>query len=218
MIISHRHRFIFFNNPLTGSDAIRRYLDAWSEEPVVDFSARMPDQPFHHYMCPEEAEYTFNVHGWNFNNYARITCVRNPYTRLPALYDRIKSTDPIWRVRKTLKLSLPSFETWFSSAFSEGKEKSKYPSQIWRQYGIWTAVEWCADRITHVVPIEQVDRLLPPILRELEIPRPEDPKELLAKQTLTQPLSKTAIKMIGSQYAMDISAFGYAPTQNQKAA
>jgi hypothetical protein len=211
MIISHRHRFIFFHNPITGSDALRRYLDAWSDEPVVDFRARMPDQPFHHYMNPEEAEYTFRIQGWNFNSYARITCVRNPYTRLPALYDRIRKIDPVWRLKSTLGLSLPRFENWLSDTSPNGTGGRGTPTQVWRRYGAWSAADWCADRITHVIPIEKVARLMPPILRELDIPRPEDPEILSAPKSSPRALTPQAANLIGSRYATDISAFGYAP-------
>ena len=218
MIISHRHRFIFFHNPVTGSDALRRYLDAWSDEPVVDFKVRMPDQPFYHYMPPQEAESTFRKQGWHFESYARITCVRNPYTRLPALFERIKTLDPIWRIRAAFRLSLPNFDQWLTQIHPNGSGGQGSPSQVWRRFGAWSATEWCADRITHVVPIEQVARLMPPILRQLDIPRPEDPHILSAPETQVMRLSDPATKLIATTYAADISAFGYGPAQLDQAA
>ena len=166
----------------------------------------------------KEAESTFRKQGWHFESYARITCVRNPYTRLPALFERIKTLDPVWRVRAAFRLSLPSFDHWLTQIQPNGSGGQGSPSQVWRRFGAWSATEWCADRITHVVPIEQVARLMPPILRQLDIPRPEDPHILSAPETQVMRLSDPATKLIATTYAADISAFGYGPAQLDQAA
>ncbi|WP_422035947.1 sulfotransferase family 2 domain-containing protein [Reyranella sp.] len=86
MIISHRHRLIYFSIPKTGSEAVRRYLSPISEVEIVRFARRTPKKPFYSHMRPCEAQQTFAELGWEFGDYSKIATVRNPWARLASLF------------------------------------------------------------------------------------------------------------------------------------
>lgn len=211
MIVSHRHRFIFFHNPLTASSRLVRYLESWNEEPVVDFRARMPDRPFYHNMSPTEADNAFQRLGWDFLSYRRISCVRSPYTRLPALFGRIQSEDWSWRLRARLGLSTPTFVSWLGQVVPHGRGAGGPPTERWRRFGAWSIEAWCNNRLSHVIPIEKLGQHLPQLLVELGLPRPGAIPEVLPELSEVSRLSEAAVRVIAARYSFDISAFGYAP-------
>ena len=56
MRISHRHRFVFFANPKTGSSSVREVIDPYSDVcPPRNYAMRTSENPFYPHMPPAEA-------------------------------------------------------------------------------------------------------------------------------------------------------------------
>lgn len=167
MIISHRHRFIFFSMPKTGSESLRALFAPLQEEDVPDWRNRTP---FYSHMPPAEAQAAFAAKGWDFARYARISCMRNPYPRLVSLYRMIADVDGIWKLRRRCGLSDPPFSRWLRSTSPQGRGGGGRAHQRWRRYGTWSAAQWSGGLITHQVQLEHLAHDLPPVLRALNLP------------------------------------------------
>ncbi|MGR3573087.1 sulfotransferase family 2 domain-containing protein [Brevirhabdus sp.] len=175
MIVSHRHRFVFFSNPKTGSESIRRMLAPWNEVAVRPYRAAAP---FYPHMSPAEAYVAFQRAGWDFTAYRRITCLRDPYPRLVSLYRMIAAVDGIWRLRqrwgRPLGLGAPSFARWLAAARPRGRGGGGRAHQRWRRHGAWSAEAWTGGGrlITDVLRLEHLGRDLPPLMTELGLTDP----------------------------------------------
>lgn len=86
MRICHAHKLIYLSIPKTASEAVRAYLDACADEPVVTFPETTPDQPFYSHMRPSEIRAVFDARGLDFDSYRCVVTVRNPFARLASLY------------------------------------------------------------------------------------------------------------------------------------
>ncbi len=54
MRISHRHRFVFFSNPKTGSESVRSLLDPYSDICGVPMWEMTAENPFYSHISPRE--------------------------------------------------------------------------------------------------------------------------------------------------------------------
>jgi hypothetical protein len=91
MPISHRHRFVFFANPKTGSTTLSQLLDPNTDvQPMRNFNERTPENPFSPHMPPAEAKEWFRQFGWDFDGYTTFVFVRNPRAKLVSLYEHIR--------------------------------------------------------------------------------------------------------------------------------
>ncbi|MEO0437712.1 MAG: sulfotransferase family 2 domain-containing protein [Pseudomonadota bacterium] len=90
MVISHKHKFIFFSNPKTGSEWIRLLLQDLQEEEVRTFRERSHEYAFYSHMRPVEARAAFRKLELEFDDYYRFVCIRNPWARLVSLYEMIR--------------------------------------------------------------------------------------------------------------------------------
>ena len=212
MIISHRNKFVFFHNPLTGSDPVRRYLESWNEEPIVDFRQRMPNQPFYHNMSPAEAEVAFRNMGWNLRDYATITCVCNPFNRIAALYARIMHRDPKWRLRKYLGLPQIGLTDWLRTIRTDTTGGGGSPALRWRRYGAWTTDNWCAGLVDHVIRSENLPQELPALCHMIGIETPGPSARIRTAPEGPNPaliFDEESVALVEKLYATDLSAFGY---------
>ena len=221
MIICHSRRFIFFSNPKTGSETMRALLAPFAEEPVVAYRARTRERPFYPHMSPVEAEWTFDALGLAFRSYRRITCVRDPFTRLVSLYRMIADVDGLWRLRRRAGLGQPDFETWLRSTRPSGRGGGGRAHQRWRRYGAWSAQHWCGDRISDTLRLETLAHDLPPLLDSLDI---VPPTAALPQHNARDPVdisqwySPSTSALVARRYAWDIAHFGYARPNLQGAA
>jgi hypothetical protein len=90
MRISHKYKFIFFANPKTGSETVRKILDPYADiRPEYDFPIVSSSNPYYSHMPPIELKKVFLTKGLNFEEYFKFTMVRNPWARLVSLYEMI---------------------------------------------------------------------------------------------------------------------------------
>ena len=108
MRISHKHKFIFFCNPKTGSDSFREMLNPYSEIKVNNNSKIQGEKnPFYTHISPIETKKIFKNLGWDYDDYYKVVCTRNPFNKLVSLYEMIYKRYPNF-----LK---PDFKKWVIS-------------------------------------------------------------------------------------------------------
>ena len=209
MIISHRHRFIFFHQPLTNAGSLHNYLETWNEEPIEQIHRRTPEHPFYRHMPPAAVKKAFENLGWDFSSYRRITCTSNPYVRLSALYSRIRRHDPVWRLKTFLGLKTPNFDEWVQQLNMKQSKKDGTVSQHWRKMAAMPCETWCANLMTDVIPTERLETDLSPVLAQIKLPCPPNIPALIGKAEPLAPMAAETIDLIAARYINDISEYGY---------
>jgi hypothetical protein len=208
--ISHRHRFVFFSNPRTGSTSLRDFLD-----PLSDFHGAIlpspPAQPFHDHMRPIDARREFERLGLDYGAYYKFVFVRNPWARLASLYVMIRSLRPDFR---------QPFPEWLATVqpFGRGGGGNGGINETWRQYGAYSLAAFAGDGtgllVDDVFRLEDADRV-PDILRRKGIPLPAE--AVIGRKNQTRGSvdlrqlygSRRAIDFVGDLYADDIRRFRY---------
>ena len=156
--ISHKHKFIFFAFPKTGSESIRKILDPYSDIKAVVKSKITKENPFYTHITPEETRNIFQEKGWNYNEYFKFVCVRNPFSRLISLY------------HMTFKgKAAPSFSNWILNLKPHSKERGN-----WFLNGQLSFHDYITDNsnsilVDKVIKLEEIDRELPKVLKQLNI-------------------------------------------------
>ena len=212
MIISHSHKFVLFCNPGTGTAPLLRLLSPWQQEPMMEFAQRSATQPFYHLMSPSEAAWTFDGLGYDFLAYRRITLVRNPFTRLPALYQRIAETDSLWRIRRRTGVGQPAFGRWLNSTRADGSGAGGRAQDRWRRFGTWSLAAWTAGLITDVLRSEALVRDLEPLLATLGL-NPGPLPIVASEPVATWPVAfdNMTLKLMADRYGAEIETYGYSP-------
>lgn len=154
MLVSHNSRFILFKDPLGACPWISSGLAPWLDQPVAPDIASSGEVTLFDGMTPKEAELAFDIMALDFHRYARIALVRNPYSKMSELYDRIAATDRIWQLRRRLGAADPDFGRWLRSTSPDGNGAGHRTSPRWRRFGSWSISAWCEDLVTHVVRAE----------------------------------------------------------------
>ena len=216
MIISHTHRFVFFSNPKTGSESLRALLQPYNEVTVQPWRETSQSQPFYPHMPPREALPIFRAKGWDWEDYRRITCTRNPYPRLVSLYRMIADVDGIWKLRRKLGLGVPSFERWLASTRPDGRGGGGRSHQRWRRFGTWSAGAWTHDAQGHrlvpdILRLEHLSEDLPALLERLGLPQDLTlPHVNQRPQTdWTDWYSADTHSLVARRYAWDLDNFQY---------
>jgi len=176
MIISHRHKLIFFSAPKTGSETIREHLLPISDHPVLDWITHRSQTEFYPHMPPVQARALFQQKGFDFDAYRRVTCIRDPFERLVSLYRMSQTAGRAAKLRAAVRLPAIPFETWLARHLDPGWRNRK-THQKWREYGLWPARRWCQDAegqtlITDLIPTPKIDLALPILLESVGCPAP----------------------------------------------
>lgn len=167
MIVSHRCRFVLFPDPMGACPWVERALEPWCDQPIG--RDKGTGSYFFRGMSPAEAELAFDMAGFAFRTYTRIAIIRNPYTKMAQIYDRIAATDRMWRMRRRIGAGNPDFAGWLRNTRSNGNGAAMTGGPRWRRFGAWSAEDWCSDRITHIVRAEMAEIELPKIFSEIGI-------------------------------------------------
>lgn len=170
-------------------------------------------------MPPEMALRAMEMLGRDCSDYTLLTVTSDPFTRLPALYSRISSTDRFWRLRHSAKIANPTFDEWLSKVRPNQTGAGGAPGQVWRRYGAWSSSAWAnPELVEHVLTIERLSSDLHYILTSVGIPMPKDQRILKPDVQPQLPLSAYAVDRISTLYRADINRFGYCPPESSFAA
>ncbi|MEO1637977.1 MAG: hypothetical protein AAFU41_01860 [Pseudomonadota bacterium] len=208
MLISHRHHFIIFPDPLESCHWIRRALAPWVDQSVASRQESKGKTAFFDGMTPSEVAAAFARDGRDFDAYARIAIVQNPYLRMAQLYDKISDQDPVWRFKERLGVPKPLFDDWLQSTRPSGNGAGNALSPRWRRHAAWSADEWCDGRIDHVIRAENAMTDLQRVFRKLGIApafrcRSTDQHEL-QKRTIDRYASRS-IATMRKRYRSDLN-------------
>ena len=219
MRISHRHRFVFFASPKTGSRSVRKLLDASAEihgRPAEELTA---DFPFYNHMRPVELRDVFASRGWDFDAYFKFVMVRNPWSRLVSLYEMraFREGGQLSRLRTRAKRH-QGFRAWVRTVDPEGRttvgpglEKGVI------RFGALSYVRFAGDEngrllVDEVIKLEEIESRLPPVLERLGVPVPTRiPRAGRGRyrSDYRDYYDDVTRELIGSLYEEDIERFGY---------
>jgi hypothetical protein len=226
MRISHRLKFIFFSNPKTGSESVRKLLDPYSDITGVPFWEATPDEPFYSHIRPIEVRDLFYQRGWIFEDYFRFTFVRNPWARLVSLYQMIfaargRSLTGANAAFRNLLARHPSragFRRWLRTVQTDGPGAGGPANQRWQRYGSYSLRAYAGDEngdllVDRVIRLESIEVELPRTLadlgisgaREMSIPRVNTRRH----QPYTWYYDSASAKLVGQMYAEDIERYKY---------
>jgi hypothetical protein len=208
MRISHRHKFVFFSSPKTGSESIRNLLDPLSDVRDVTISQTTPSFPFHSHMRPVEMRAAFVRLGWRYNDYYSFVFVRNPWTRLLSLHQyALKAGVP-----------LPAFAEWVKSTAADGNGGGGPKALPWLRYGTYSIDAFAGDGNGNLL-VSEVFRLedmaqVPGRLRLRGIPLPADAAAPWINRTkesasLDAYYTPELRNLVAERYAKEIERFGY---------
>ncbi len=209
MRISHRHKFVFFSSPKTGSESIRNLLDPLSDVRDVPLAQTTPSFPFYSHIRPVEMRAAFVRFGWRYDDYYRFVFVRNPWTRLVSLYR--------YFLRSDFPLK-PAFAEWLKASRTDGTGGVSQDSAPWLKYGTYSLEVFAGDGTGRLL-VNDVFRLedmaeVPDRLRFRGIPLPPDATVPWVNRTkeatsLAEYYTPELIDLVAERYAKEIERFGY---------
>jgi len=214
--ISHKHRFVFFAFPKTGSESIREALNPISDV-AGEHEANILKRPeeerpglIPNHISPRDLRSFFRERGWPFEDYYRFMFVRNPWARLVSLYEMIRHRDE--------RFDAP-FDRWLLNSRPDkwgGGEGEDAP--LWCRYGTYSVDAYASDEDGQRL-VDKVYRLddmwqVPADLRRHNIPIPHETMPWInrgPRRDLSQYYTTPALRaVVATRYAKDIAEFGYA--------
>lgn len=191
MRISTDYKFIFFSNPKTGSESVRKLLNPYSD--VMD---KRSDEksPFTSHMPPKQVKSLFKEKGWDYDSFYKFVFVRNPWDKMVSLYEMKYSGKPTkvlvsgtmeHKIKDRLKKfkqryfdKKPSFKEWIHSIEQISEHEKNNIKSEWFKYGIDPLNKYICDDegnilVDQVIRLEDIDRELIPTLTKLKIPNAE---------------------------------------------
>ncbi len=179
MRISHRHRFVFFASPKTGSRSVRKLLDAHSEIHGRPADELTEDFPFYNHMRPVELRDVFESRGWDFDAYFKFVMVRNPWSRLVSLYEMyaFREGGLLSRLRSR-STRHEGFQAWMRTLDSNlGRGAAPGVEKGVIRFGAFSYAGFAGDEdgrplVDEVIKLEEIERDLPPVLERLGLPLP----------------------------------------------
>lgn len=212
MRISHRHHFVFFSFPKTGSESVRRALNPLSD--VIGRAEQKVREAPHsglipNHISPPDLRTIFAAQNWEFDKYFRFVFVRNPWSRLVSLYRMIQSEDE--------RFNQP-FDEWLLSTRSDGLGGAVESAYVprWRRYGTYTLDNFICDEtgtrlVDHVFRMEDMP-IVPEQLRQRGIPLHRDFMPMINSRgpvDLNQFYTPASRAVVATRYAKDIDEFRY---------
>ncbi len=220
MRISHRHRFVFFARPKTGSRSVRKLLGPYSEihgRPAHEVTA---DFPFYNHMRPVELREVFAARGWDFDGYFKFVMVRNPWSRLVSLYEMFafREGGQLSRLRRR-STRHRGFRAWVRTLDPGGGNGAALEmAKGVIRFGALSYVGFAGDEagrplVDEVIKLEEIESHLPPVLERLGLPVPSRvPRTGRGRYrgSYRAYYDDETRELVGSLYEEDIERFGYA--------
>lgn len=228
--ISHRHHFIFFSNPKTGSESVRLMLDPYSDILCRRPSECTPDFPFYDHMLPVELREVFRQRGWDFDRYYKFVFVRNPWARLVSVYAAILDRGFAGRVRdarnvlsrwlrgRDLAPDVVGFREWVRTIETSGRGGGGKPHHRFRQKGTWSIAAFAGDGqgrelVDEVIRLEDAPRRLPELAARLGLPDADRIRlphvNVHRHPKYVRYYDDATAAHVATLYAEDIARFGY---------
>ncbi len=219
MRISHRHRFVFFASPKTGSRSVRKLLDPYAEihgRPAHELTA---DFPFYNHMRPVELREVFSSRDWDFDGYFKFVMVRNPWTRLVSLYEMFafREGGQLSRLRRRATRHR-GFQAWVHALDpgGGGRAAAGVEKGVIR-FGTFSYIGFAGDEdgrplVDEVIKLEEIKSALPPVLERLGVPLPPRiPRTGRGRYRggYRAYYDDETRELVGTLYAEDIERFGY---------
>lgn len=228
MRLSHTHEFIFFSNPKTGSESVRKLLDPYSDVAGVPMWQRTEEQPFYTHIKPVEVREILNERGFDYDEYFTFTFVRNPWARMVSLYEMIfgdrREYGLTGRLPKLVRNALrihPSpagFRKWLRSVRPYGPGAGGPSDQRWRVYGTYNIQHYAGDGegnliVDQIIRLEDINIALPRLLSEIGLPesagRSVPRVNSRRHATYETYYDDDAIELVRRRYEYEIERFGY---------
>ncbi len=228
MRISTQYKFIFFSNPKTGSESVRKILDPYSD---IKDSKSTKESPFDSHVAPSEIKAFFQEKGWAYDDYFKFAFVRNPWAKMVSLYQMLYSGKPTkmlvtgsWsdqlkdrlkKLKQRYFTSKPSFKEWLLSLDEIAANKDL---ALWQKYCIFPFNKYAADAqgkllVDKVIRLEDINRDLIPTLVHIGIP---DAESVVIEQINQRRYNKyttyydeSSIALVAERFKYDIDNFNY---------
>ncbi|MFK7781775.1 sulfotransferase family 2 domain-containing protein [Psychroserpens sp.] len=209
MRLSHKNKFIFFSNPKTGSESLREMLTPYSDILDIPFKNITDENPFYSHIRPVEIKNIFSEKGYNYDDYYKIVCTRNPFNRLVSLYEMIFRRWPI----------KPPFDLWLKSTKTDGKGGGGKNSDRWRIYGTYSLKNYISDKqgnilVDKIICLEHFDTEVPTLFKSLDIELPNNFKVVkknvrARKKKVSDYYSEKSKELVFKRYEWEIKKFNY---------
>ena len=229
MRISHRHKFIFFSNPKTGSESVRKLLDPYADIRGVPFWETSPAMPFYAHISPREVRDLFVQRGWDYDSYFKFTFIRNPWARLVSLYEMIygakkrkkgvvASVSGFLRNLRGHHPSPAGFRKWIKTVRPDGVGGGGPANQRWQRYGTYSILAYAGDDgggmlVDKVIRLEDITNELIPLLERIGVPNAGSlaiPRVNVRKHSpYIAYYDDECADLVRRNYAYDIETFGY---------
>jgi len=219
MRISHRHRFVFFASPKTGSRSVRKLLDPYAEIHGLRGHEVTEDFPFYNHMRPLEVRDAFRERGWDFETYFKFVMVRSPWSRLVSLYEMFTFRERgQWSRLRRRTTRHRGFRTWVRTldpggrgAVAPGLESSVI------RFGAFSFIGFAGDEdgrplVDEVIKLEEIESALPPVLERLGLPVPQRLPQTgrgRYRGSYRAYYDDETRELVGELYAADIERFSY---------
>ena len=210
MRISHKHKFIFYCNPKTGSDSFREMLNPYSDIKVNNNSKTQGEKnPFYTHISPIETKKIFKNLGWDYDDYYKVVCTRNPYNKLVSLYEMIYKRYP--------NFLRPGFKKWVINTKINKSGGGGKHHQKWRKYGTYALENFIKDEygkllVDKVIRLEDFSEEVPKLFKHLKLPEIRDviKKNVGYKRKETQEyFDKELVSIIKKRYSWELKKFSY---------
>ena len=219
MRISHRHRFVFFASPKTGSRSVRKLLDPHAEIHGRRAHHVTAEFPFYNHMRPIELRDVFKERGWDFEGYYKFVMVRNPWSRLVSLYEMFAFREGrlLSRLRRR-KTRHQGFREWVRTLDPEGERGAAPTSgKSVIRVGTSTYVGFAGDEdgrplVDEVIKLEEIESRLLPLLERIGVPPPRQVPRIGRGRYpghYRDFYDDETRELIGALYEQDIERFGY---------
>ena len=210
MRISHKHKFIFYCNPKTGSDSFREMLNAYSDIKVNNNSKIQGKKyPFYTHISPIETKEIFKNLGWNYEDYYKVVCTRNPYNKLVSLYEMVYKRYP--------NFLRPDFKKWVIKTKNNNSGGGGKDHQRWRKYGTYALENFIKDEkgnflVDKVIRLEDFSQEVPKLFKHLKLPeiRGIVKKNVGKKRKSTKEYyDSELVSIIKKRYSWELKKFSY---------
>jgi hypothetical protein len=184
-------------------------LTPYSDMLDVSYNNTTNENPFYSHISPLEMKKIFSDKGYNYDEYYKIVCIRNPFNRLVSLYEMIFRRWPI----------KPPFDMWLKSTKTEGKGGGGKNHERWRMYGTYSLKNYISDDqgnvlVDKIICLENFDTEIPELFKTLNIEPPTDFKVVKKnvrerKKKVSDYYSETSKALVFKRYEWEIKKFGY---------